>query len=102
MGDPTRPNQPVEVGELEQVYSPWGRPGGEGELEFIPGREGPGGETAIRIDPHQLPGTESPALVPYSEVYAAYRDAAGQAMEREYIPISLKDYVREYFSRLEP
>jgi len=94
--------QPVRTGELEQLYAPWGRPGGEGEQEFIPGREGPGGETTMRTARQPLPGTGTTALVPYSEVYAAYQEAAGQAMEREYVPASLKDYVREYFSRLEP
>jgi len=40
--------------------------------------------------------------VPYHEVFYTYRDAAHQALERSYIPEGLKDYVREYFSQLEP
>jgi hypothetical protein len=102
MGEPDRPNRPEAVGELDEVYAPWLRPGGEGEEAFIPGREGAGGETTVRTERDSLPGTESEALVPYSDVYATYREAAAQAMERETIPMGLKDYVREYFSRLEP
>lgn len=102
VGEPDRPNRPEAVGELEQVYSPWGRPGGEGEQEFIPGREGADGETTTHTESDPSPGAESTALVPYSEVYAAYQEAASQTMEREYVPTGLKDYVREYFSRLEP
>ena len=47
-------------------------------------------------------GTYAPALVPYAEVYASYSAAAAEALEREYVPAGLKDYVREYFTQLEP
>lgn len=100
--EPDRPNRPEAVRELDQVYAPWLRPGGEGEEAFIPGREGAGGEMIVRTERDPLPGMESETLVPYSDVYATYRAAAAQAMERETIPTGLKDYVREYFSRLEP
>ena len=53
-----------------------------------------------RKDP--LPGAPGQVLVPYHEVYYHYLDTANRAMEQSYIPSGLKDYVREYFSRLEP
>ena len=40
--------------------------------------------------------------MPYYEVYYEYLDAANQAMERTYVPPGLREYVREYFTRLEP
>ena len=100
--DPNRPNKPVDVGELPSVYVPRGRSENTGEEDFIPGQEGTAGQTETRQREGPLPGTDTAVLVPYSQVYYDYLETAGQAMEREYIPASLKDYVREYFSRLEP
>jgi hypothetical protein len=40
--------------------------------------------------------------MPYYEVFQSYLDSASQAIEQTYIPSGLKDYVREYFSNLEP
>ncbi|MDY7042122.1 MAG: hypothetical protein SVX38_14790, partial [Chloroflexota bacterium] len=100
--DPNRPNKPVDVGELPSVYVPRERSESTGEEDFIPGQEGYEGQTETRQREGPLPGAEAAALVPYSEVYYDYAATASQAMEREYIPTSLKDYVREYFSRLEP
>ncbi|MCR4406467.1 MAG: hypothetical protein NUW24_06030 [Anaerolineae bacterium] len=100
--DPNRPNKPVDVGELPSVYVPRERGEGSGEEEFIPGQEGSEGQTETRQQEGPLPGAETAVLVPYSQVYYEYLETAAQAMEREYIPASLKDYVREYFSRLEP
>jgi hypothetical protein len=42
------------------------------------------------------------SVIPYTEVFAQYRDSAYQALEREQIPLSMKDYIRDYFSSLEP
>jgi hypothetical protein len=42
------------------------------------------------------------ASVPYREVYAEYAAGAGAALEESYIPLGMKQYVREYFSSLEP
>jgi hypothetical protein len=42
------------------------------------------------------------AMVPYREVYADYAAQAGAALEGSYIPLGMKQYVRDYFSSLEP
>lgn len=47
-------------------------------------------------------GVLNPSLIPYEEVYYDYLEAAAEAMDQIYIPSGLKDYVREYFSQLEP
>ncbi len=50
-----------------------------------------------------LPAPESGrANVPYREVYADYAAQAGAALEGSYIPLGMKQYVRDYFSSLEP
>ena len=42
------------------------------------------------------------SLVPYEEVYSDYRRAAYIALEEEYIPLGLREYVKDYFTSLEP
>lgn len=46
--------------------------------------------------------TDEQAIVPYSEVYGSYRDAAYEALSEDYVPLGLKGYIRDYFSSLEP
>jgi len=106
VGKAARPRgggRPGAVGKLDQrVYVPRERRRGSGEALFIPGQSTDQGETQVREQKELLPGAPGQALVPYHEVYYSYLDAAIEAMERSYIPSGLKDYVREYFSRLEP
>jgi hypothetical protein len=56
----------------------------------------------VREQDEPLPGAQGDALVPYHEVYYEYLDAASQAMDQAAIPAGLRDYVRDYFSQLEP
>jgi hypothetical protein len=85
-----------------QVYVPWERlTGGNGVLS-IPGQESGQGETESRQTTSPLPGAPSQALVPYQVAYYIYADAANRAIQQSYIPPGLKDYVRDYFSQLEP
>ncbi len=42
------------------------------------------------------------SLVPYQQVFADYRDTAFEALEGDYIPLTMKEYIREYFTSLEP
>ena len=42
------------------------------------------------------------SLVPYSQVYGDYRDAAYEALDSDYIPLGMKEFVRDYFASLEP
>jgi hypothetical protein len=100
---PQGAGQPGSVGEFDQqVYVPWERRQGNGEELFISGQETGEGETEVVNQNVPLPGAPGQALVPYYEVYYDYLDAANQTIERSYIPSRLKDYVRAYFSQLEP
>lgn len=102
-GRPRGEGRPGATGELDQqVYVPWERRQGSGDQVTITGPDTGQGETQVREQKEALPGAPGEALVPYHEVYYNYLDTANQAMERDYIPAGLKDYVREYFSQLEP
>jgi len=102
-GRPQGAGDPGQVGDIgDQVYVPWERRPGSGEEITIPGQDTGQGETEVRERTDPLGGTTRQALVPYQEVYQTYLDAATQAMEQSYIPPALRDYVRAYFSELEP
>lgn len=64
------------------------------------GREG--GEGAPVGDAPLPAPSGGEAIVPYREVYADYAGQAGAALEGSYIPLGMKQYVRDYFSSLEP
>ena len=40
--------------------------------------------------------------MPYDQVYGDFYDYALTTLDRTYVPISVKDYVRDYFSSLDP
>jgi hypothetical protein len=93
-------NAPGDGGlrEFEPLYAPQ-RLGGAGgpELELPPG--GDPGELL-----RELPGEPEvgQSTVPYNQIYAQYREAAGQALADQRIPLGLRQTVRDYFSSLEP
>ena len=91
------------LGSLDnQVYSPWERPGtSENEL-FIPGQELQEGETTSIEGQSPQAGIANPSLVPYNQVFFQYLSAANQAMQKDFIPGDLRDFVRDYFASLEP
>jgi hypothetical protein len=105
-GEAQRPDgqaRPGGVGALDpQVYVPWERRPRSGEEVTLPGQDSGQGESELRERENPLPGSPGEALVPYYEVYYEYLDAANQAMERTYVPPGLQEYVRDYFSQLEP
>lgn len=98
-GAPSGPNKRFVTGDINTVYSPLAA--GQGRQEFVGGQQSENGQTTSEGKSSQ-PGAINPALVPYYEVYQQYMQIAGQAMERAYIPAGLQDYVRDYFSELEP
>ncbi|MBE0411111.1 MAG: hypothetical protein IBX69_15425, partial [Anaerolineales bacterium] len=83
-------------------YTPWERRPGEGEPFYIPAQDSGEGQTQVRERFDPFPGSPGQALVPYHEVFSAYMEVANQAVDQSYIPNSLKDFIREYFSQLEP
>jgi hypothetical protein len=77
---------PVRVGD-EGIKLNIGRPGEDGL---------PTGDTPIPLPAGGLAG------VPYQEVYAVYAGQAYAALESSYVPLGMRQYVRDYFSSLEP
>jgi hypothetical protein len=61
------------------------------------------GDQGVPVGGVPLPAPEGgTANVPYREVYADYAGQAGAALEGGHVPLGLKQYVRDYFSSLEP
>lgn len=84
--------------EYEAIYNPTGINGGganeiqlESDASDQPFSEG---------DFDDNPFGES--QVSYDTVFNDYQDAANRALESDYVPLGLRDVVREYFTSLEP
>lgn len=81
----------------DEVFVPYRLEEGGAPLNL--GREGEGGPP---LGSQPLPATAGQATVPYREVYADYAAQAHAALESRYIPLGIKQYVRDYFTSLEP
>ena len=89
------------TGEYDSVFAPQ-HLGGEGGEIVQPAPQNPDGgfDVGERLgDPNRDAGA---ATVPYADVYRQYADDANVALESDSIPLSMKDYVRQYFGALEP
>lgn len=84
--------------EYEAIYSPTGITGGGNE------------EIILETDASDQPLAEGEfddnplgdSQVTYDTVFNDYQDAANRALESDYVPLGLRDIVREYFTSLEP
>ncbi len=93
-------NSPDGTGETDYapVYAPQ-RIGGEGDETIIlepdmgdaPVAEGEFGENPA-----------GDATVPYNQVFSDYSAAANRALESDYVPLGLRDVIRDYFRSIEP
>lgn len=45
---------------------------------------------------------DSESRVPYNQVYQSYADSANQALDNGYVPLGMRDFVRDYFTSIEP
>lgn len=95
------PNQ-NRLDDYNAVYAPQ-HLGGEGGDFVTPDQQG-NADGGVDIgqggpNPNRDPGQ---ATVPYTEVYQRYAEQAGAALDNDYIPLGMKDYVRQYFGALEP
>ncbi|MCC7163350.1 MAG: hypothetical protein IT331_12720 [Anaerolineae bacterium] len=100
VGGPNGQNKPFGADDVSTVYTPFQT--GQGQQENVTGQDSGGGQTTTQQGKSPLPGSLNPAVVPYAQVFQQYSQIAGQAMENSYIPAGMKDYVKEYFSALEP
>ena len=93
-------NNPTGLGEIEYeaIYSPSGiSGGGDNEIRL---RTDPGDTTVAEGEFDDNPLGES--RVSYDTVFSEYQNAANRALESDYVPLGLRDVVREYFTSLEP
>lgn len=87
------------VGEYEPIFAP----------RFAVEASGDD-EVELRADPGDVPLDEGEfqenafgqSVVPYNAVFSDYADAATRALESGYVPLGLRDVVRQYFSSLDP
>ncbi len=99
-------------GEIEQNNNPDGQGEGQYDPVYAPRRIGGTGSDQIVLEPEpgDVPSVEGEfaenptgnASVPYNQVFSDYSNAANRALESDYIPLGLRDVVRDYFSSLEP
>jgi hypothetical protein len=101
-GDPSdEQNNPDGAGEAEYeaVFAPRFSVEAEGDDEL-----------RLGADPGEAPLTEGEfqdnplgvSVVPYNQVFSSYADAASRALESDYIPLGMRDVIRDYFSSLDP
>ena len=97
---PTRGNQGFEVDGEDGVLTDFDRIGRPGDPDFIAGSGGNGGTD--QTGSGSGVGFDNDSVVPYRYVYDLFNGYAQSALDRQGVPITLKDFVRDYFSRLEP
>ena len=99
-GGPTNPNRPSVLGpDLGSVFAPFDRLGHPGDPSYVAGS---GGDGQTQQGQQQGQGSNNGSYVPYDQVYGEFYDYALTTLDRSYVPISVKDYVRDYFSSLDP
>ena len=49
-----------------------------------------------------LSALNAPSTVPYNEVFEQYRNQALQGIDDPSIPPELREYIRQYFSNIDP
>jgi len=93
-------NRLAELGEdLSRIFAPFERFGRPGDPSYVGGT---GGNGQSQQGSQTGSGTLNPVLTPYTQVFADFFDFAQTSLDRNYIPLSVKDYVRDYFSSLDP
>ncbi len=95
------PNRPAgEPADQGSVYAPFDRLGRPGDPTYVAGTGGDGGQ--VQPGSGTGTGTANPAIVPYADVFADFYRYAQVSLDRSYVPIAVKDLVRDYFSALDP
>ena len=84
------------VGAYESVYDPT-RLGGDAPISQVEGVKNEGNSTQVQMGPGQ---GDLSGQIPYQEVIGQYQAEAAQAMERDNLPPTLKEWVNRYFDAL--
>ncbi len=90
--------QGEDTGSDNSVYAP-GRVGGPGERVQLPGNSG---ASAANPQGSKNVAADGQSVVPYEDVYGDYAKAVDDAIESGGVPADRRDYVRDYFTSLNP
>lgn len=85
--------------DIGSVFAPFDRLGRPGDPSYV---SGTGGDGQTRGGSTIGEGQNDGSVVPYQQVYGDFYRYAQDTLERSYVPLSVKDYVRDYFSSLDP
>ena len=97
---PSQGNQGFTTDGQGGVLTDFDRLGRPGDPDFVAGSGGNGGTDQSGSGSGS--GFDNDSVVPYRSVFDIFDDFAQAALDRQQVPITLKDLVRDYFSRLEP
>lgn len=100
-GQTDQGNRPDGQGEreYESIYAPQRLGGENSDSEIFLQSDDP---NAPVIEGDYAANPTGQTQVPYSQVFASYREAASQALENAYVPLGLRDVIRSYFTSLDP
>lgn len=85
--------------DYEAVYAPQRIGGSLGADEIFLQAED---QSAPSVEGEFARNPEGNSTVPYNRVFSNYANAVSRALDNGYIPLGLRDVVRQYFSALEP
>ncbi|HET8570575.1 MAG TPA: hypothetical protein VFN14_01645 [Candidatus Limnocylindria bacterium] len=97
---PSQGNKPDAPNGDDKLFAPINRLGNPGDPSYIAGQGGNGGPT--QNGGGNGIGLDNQSVVPYRSVFDLFRNFANNQLDRQQVPVTLKDFVRDYFSRLEP
>jgi hypothetical protein len=99
-GAPTGANRAASLGpDLSSVFTDFERLGKPGDPSYV---SGTGGDGQTQQGNQSGQGQNNGALIPYQQVFADFYRYALTSLDRNYVPLSVKDYVHDYFSSLDP
>ena len=97
---PTNPNRPSQLGpDLSGIFAPFDRLGKPGDPSYVAGT---GGDGQTQQGNQSGQGQNNGALTPYQQVFTDFYDYALTSLDRSYVPLSVRDFVHDYFSSLDP
>ena len=81
------------------MFAPFERLGQPGDPSYIAGN---GGDGQVSQGNQQGAGVDPGSYVPYDDVYTNFERLWTTTLDRGYLPLSVRDFVRDYFSSLDP
>jgi hypothetical protein len=98
-GAPTGANRAATLGPDLSSIADFSRLGKPGDPSYVAGT---GGDGQTQQGNQTGQGQNNGAQTPYQQVFSDFYSYALTSLDRNYVPLSVKDYVRDYFSSLDP